>query len=45
MKEIGLYVHIPFCKHKCFYCDFKSFADKANLMDEYIKWLKVEILQ
>ena len=21
-KEIGVYVHIPFCKQKCYYCDF-----------------------
>ena len=26
-KEIGLYVHIPFCKSKCLYCDFVSFAN------------------
>ena len=37
MKEVGIYVHIPFCKHKCYYCDFISFADKNSLIDEYIK--------
>ena len=21
-RELGIYVHIPFCKHKCDYCDF-----------------------
>lgn len=26
-KQIGLYVHIPFCVKKCNYCDFCSFAD------------------
>jgi len=45
MKEIGLYVHIPFCKQKCKYCDFTSFAGKENLIEEYIKWLCVEIKQ
>jgi oxygen-independent coproporphyrinogen-3 oxidase len=25
MKRLGLYVHIPFCIRKCFYCDFCSF--------------------
>ena len=43
MKKIGLYVHIPFCKQKCEYCDFKSYAGKEKLINEYIKWLKIEI--
>lgn len=39
MKEIGLYIHIPFCKQKCYYCDFISYSDKANCVDEYIDTL------
>ena len=39
-KEIGLYVHIPFCKSKCSYCDFCSFANKENKIDEYLAALK-----
>lgn len=42
-KNIGLYIHIPFCKKKCEYCDFKSYAGKENLVDNYIKWLTYEI--
>lgn len=42
-KNIGLYIHIPFCKKKCEYCDFKSYAGKENLIDEYMKWLNYEI--
>lgn len=42
-KNIGLYVHIPFCKKKCEYCDFKSYAGKEKLIEEYIKWLNYEI--
>lgn len=43
MKEIGIYVHIPFCKSKCYYCDFASFADKDELIDRYVKAVKSEI--
>ena len=43
MKDLGLYIHIPFCAKKCDYCDFKSFENKGNLIDEYIKWLNYEI--
>lgn len=34
-KEIGLYIHIPFCKQKCLYCDFPSFSGKDGLMENY----------
>ena len=43
MRELGIYVHIPFCKQKCYYCDFKSYANKEELIEKYIKWLKYEI--
>ena len=42
-KNIGLYIHIPFCKKKCEYCDFSSYAGKENLINDYVKWLKYEI--
>ncbi len=43
MKEIGMYIHIPFCKQKCYYCDFISFACKENFVKKYIDALKKEI--
>ena len=43
MKEIGIYVHIPFCKSKCYYCDFNSFTNKGEYIEKYVKCLKKEI--
>lgn len=43
MKEIGLYIHIPFCKQKCFYCDFCSHANKLELQEQYINSVIKEI--
>lgn len=43
MKEIGIYIHIPFCKSKCYYCDFVSFANKEEKVEEYIEALKQEL--
>ena len=33
-NEIGIYVHIPFCKKKCDYCDFISYCKKDNLIEK-----------
>ena len=43
MKELGIYIHIPFCKKKCDYCDFISYSDKINCIKEYVETLKNEI--
>ena len=42
-NEIGIYIHIPFCMKKCFYCDFVSYANKEDMIEKYIKALEKEI--
>lgn len=43
MKEIGIYIHIPFCIKKCEYCDFVSYCNKKEYVPQYINALKKEI--
>ena len=43
MKQLGLYIHIPFCKQKCDYCDFLSFSNIEYKQEEYINSLLEEI--
>ncbi|MBN4051132.1 radical SAM family heme chaperone HemW, partial [bacterium AH-315-L21] len=40
---IALYIHIPFCESKCYYCDFNSFAGKNELIETYTNALIKEI--
>ena len=42
-KELSLYIHIPFCKQKCFYCDFPSYASIDYLKRDYVEALCKEI--
>ena len=35
-KPLGLYIHIPFCKQKCVYCDFYSLSRSESRMDDYV---------
>ena len=42
-KELGIYIHIPFCKQKCYYCDFVSFSNKQNFVENYVEAVKTEI--
>ena len=34
-KPLGLYIHIPFCRSKCIYCDFYSLPNAGDRMDHY----------
>ena len=43
IKKRGIYIHIPFCKQKCGYCDFHSFAKIEDLKEEYVEALCNEI--
>lgn len=40
---LGLYIHVPFCSKKCYYCDFTSYVNSEYLMDDYIDALLKEL--
>jgi len=42
MKNSALYIHIPFCDHKCIYCDFYSIITTDNV-ETFLVSLKKEI--
>ena len=42
-RRWGLYVHLPFCRQKCFYCDFPSYAGKESRMAAYVEALLGEL--
>lgn len=42
-QPIGAYIHIPFCRRKCFYCDFPSVEGREMLLDRYVSALSSEI--
>ena len=41
--DFGVYVHIPFCRHRCDYCAFATFTDRDALIDDYLAALSVDI--
>ena len=43
MKELEVYVHIPFCVSKCNYCDFLSVPASENIQNAYVDQLLLEI--
>ena len=43
LRPLGLYIHIPFCKQKCSYCDFYSLAGNEDRMAEYVEALCADL--
>lgn len=43
MKELEIYIHIPFCAKKCNYCDFLSFPAAKEMQETYVDTLLKEI--
>ena len=41
--NLGLYVHIPFCRFKCTYCDFNAYAGMRSLYEPYARAVKSQI--
>ena len=42
-RELGIYVHIPFCIKKCAYCDFISYPNKLEMQKMYVDKLLEEM--
>ena len=42
-NELGIYIHIPFCESKCEYCDFVSFCNSDEYIEDYFDALYKEI--
>ncbi|HEY5092556.1 MAG TPA: radical SAM family heme chaperone HemW [Acidimicrobiales bacterium] len=41
--SFGVYVHVPFCAHRCDYCAFATYSDRDHLMQDYVKAVIQEI--
>ncbi len=44
MRPLGIYIHIPYCIHKCGYCDFNSHDINLQEMDSYTDALLAELM-
>lgn len=43
MVAYSIYLHIPFCRHRCGYCDFNTYAGLENLIPDYVDALTTEV--
>ena len=41
--SFGVYVHVPFCRHRCDYCAFATWDDRGHLLDSYVEGVRQEI--
>jgi putative oxygen-independent coproporphyrinogen III oxidase len=42
-EQFGIYLHVPFCAHRCDYCSFAAWDDRADLVGRYLEALEVEL--
>src|SRR5579872_6618100 len=43
LETVSLYLHIPFCHTRCYYCDFNTYAGILPLREPYVRALLTEI--
>jgi oxygen-independent coproporphyrinogen-3 oxidase len=43
MQPVSLYLHIPFCVHRCAYCDFNTYAGLDHLIPDYVEAMRREM--
>lgn len=41
--DFGVYVHVPFCAHRCDYCAFATYADRDHLRDAYVEAVLADV--
>lgn len=42
-RPFGIYLHVPFCRHRCDYCAFATWTDRDHVIGDYLDALRVEI--
>ncbi len=43
VDPFGVYIHIPFCRHRCDYCAFATWTDRDHVIDDYLDALRGDI--